>query len=69
MARDSKSVGFAVGSKDLKRLDRLARRFADRAARLRRIQSYGTQRAASRGIKLEDIPDVVERVLAGRGTG
>jgi hypothetical protein len=82
MPRDSRSVGFAVGSKDLRRLDRLARRFADgnrsaflrlaldrmetaeRAERLRRLQGYGTQRAAERGITLEDIQALVKRVVA-----
>jgi hypothetical protein len=81
MSRDSRSVGFAVASKDLKRLDRLAGRFAggnrsaflrlaldrmeaaDRAERLRRLQAYGTQRAAERDIALDDIRDLVDRVV------
>jgi hypothetical protein len=81
MPRDSRSVGFAVASKDLKRLDRLAGRFAggnrsaflrlaldrmeaaDRAARLRNLQAYGTQRAAERGIAVEDIRALVDRIL------
>jgi hypothetical protein len=81
MARDSRSVGFAVASRDLERLDRLAQRFAggnrsaflrlaldtmeaaDRAQRLRNLQAYGTQRAAERGVRLEDVREVVDRVL------
>jgi hypothetical protein len=81
MARDSRSVGFAVASRDVERLERLAKKFsggnrsaflrlaldrmeaADRAERLRKIQAYGSRRAAERGIGLEEIQAVVDRVL------
>ena len=87
MARDARSVGFAVGSRDLERLDRLARRFAggnrsaflrlaldrmegaDRADRLRKLQAYGAQRAAERGVGPADIAAVVDRVIRKHARG
>ena len=36
---------------------------ADRAERLRRLQAYGTQRAAERGFVLDDIRALVDRIL------
>ena len=87
MAQDARSVGFAVGSRDLERLDRLARRFAggnrsaflrlaldrmegaDRADRLRKLQAYGAQRAAERGVAPADIAAVVDRVIRKHARG
>lgn len=35
----------------------------DRAERLQRLQRYGAARSAERGIKLDDVNDIVKRVL------
>ncbi len=84
MPRDSRSVGFSVASRDLKRLDGLAKRYADgnrsallrlaldrleaadRAERLRRLQAYGAERAAAKGATLEDVRQIVDRVLRSK---
>ena len=39
---------------------------ADRAERLRKLQSYGAGRAAEHDLALEHVQKVVRRVLAGR---
>ena len=36
----------------------------ERAERLRRLQAYGAERAAAAEVSLEDVNDVVHRVLA-----
>lgn len=36
----------------------------DRAERLRRLQSYGAERAAAAGVSLDDVHDIVDRVLS-----
>jgi hypothetical protein len=38
----------------------------ERASRLRRIQAYGVQQAAARGIDPEDVGSIVKRVLRTR---
>ena len=39
---------------------------ADRADRLRRLQAYGAERSAERGVTLADVNDVVHKVLNRR---
>ncbi len=39
---------------------------ADRAERLRRLQTYGAERSAQRGTSLEDVHAVVHKVLKRR---
>ena len=67
MARDSRSVGFAVGSRDLERLDRLARRFADgnRSAFLR--LALDRMEAADRAERLRQLQAYGAQRAAAQG--
>jgi hypothetical protein len=67
MARDSRSVGFAVASRDLDRLDRLAKRFAggNRSAFLR--LALDRMEAADRAERLRKLPAYGAQRAAARG--
>lgn len=41
----------------------------DRAERLRRLQAYGAERSARRGLALSDVQAVVRKVLSSRRRG
>ncbi len=67
MARDSRSIGFAVSSKDAARLDRLAKRFAggNRSAFLR--MALDRMEAADRAERLRKLQAYGARHAGERG--
>ena len=40
---------------------------SERAERLRRLQTYGRERAAERGVTIDDVREIVHRVRRKRG--
>jgi Arc/MetJ-type ribon-helix-helix transcriptional regulator len=69
MTRDSRSVGFAVASRDVERLDRMAQRFAggNRSAFLR--MALDRMEAADRAERLRSLQAYGARRAAEREVG